>query len=198
MLNEKDTIRCESVFNDDRTHRFLWKRVWDKDKPIACVIMLNPCIADNIINDLTTNLVVNNIARLEKYGGVVIVNLFSMLTSKLNFRWNSDQDLNLPENDEYIKKSANESDVIVLAWGKSADSNQRIAARAEHVVAMLAEHRDKMMIITDGDKRMIHPLTPSCRSYWDLLPFSSMAEEAKITTAEESQEESTDTENAPA
>ena len=51
MLNEKDTIRCESVFNDDRTHRFLWKRVWDKDKPIACVIMLNPCIADNIIND---------------------------------------------------------------------------------------------------------------------------------------------------
>ena len=198
MLNEKDNIKCESVFNDDRTHRFLWKRVWDKDKPIACVIMLNPCIADNIINDLTTNLVVNNIARLEKYGGVIIVNLFSMLTSKLNFRWNSDQDLNLPENDEYIKKSANESDVIVLAWGKSADSNQRIAARAEHVVAMLAEHRDKMMIITDGDKRMIHPLTPSCRGYWDLLPFSSMAEEAKITTAEESQEKSTDTENAPA
>jgi len=198
MLNEKDTIRCESVFNDDRTHRFLWKRVWDKDKPIACVIMLNPCIADNIINDLTTNLVVNNIARLEKYGGVIIVNLFSMLTSKLNFRWNSDQDLNLPENDECIKKSANESDVIVLAWGKSADSNQRIAARAEHVVAMLAEHRDKMMIITDGDKRMIHPLTPSCRSYWDLLPFDSMAEEAECTTAEESHEENTDTESTPA
>ena len=67
MINEKDTIRCESIFNDDRTHRFLWKRVWDsKDKPIACVIMLNPCIADNIITDITTGLVCNNVARLEK------------------------------------------------------------------------------------------------------------------------------------
>lgn len=199
MLNEKDTIRCESVFNDDRTHRFLWKRVWDsKDKPIACVIMLNPCIADNIITDTTTGLVCNNIARLEKYGGVIIVNLFSLLTSKLSFRWNSDEDLNDSENDSYIKKAALESDIIILAWGKSADSNQRIAARAEHVVAMLAEHRDKMMIITDGDKKMIHPLTPSCRSYWDLLPFDSMAEEAECTTAEEPHEENTDTESAPA
>ena len=178
MLNEKDTIRCESVFNDDRTHRFLWKRVWDsKDKPIACVIMLNPCIADNIITDTTTSLVVNNIARLEKYGGVNIVNLFSLLTSKLNFRWNSDEDLNNPENDAYIKKAALESDVIILAWGKSADSNQRIAARAEHVVAMLAEYKDKMMIITDGEKKSIHPLTPSARQYWELIPFDSLAEE---------------------
>ena len=178
MLNEKDTIRCESVFNDDRTHRFLWKRVWDsKDKPIACVIMLNPCIADNIITDTTTSLVVNNIARLEKYGGVNIVNLFSLLTSKLNFRWNSDEDLNDPENDHYIKKAALESDIIILAWGKSADSNQRIAARAERVVAMLAEYKDKMMIITDGEKKSIHPLTPSARQYWELLPFDSLAEE---------------------
>ena len=191
MLNEKDTIRCESVFNDDRTHRFLWKRVWDsKDKPIACVIMLNPCIADNIITDTTTSLVVNNIARLEKYGGVNIVNLFSLLTSKLNFRWNSDQDLNDPENDNYIKKAALESDVIILAWGKSADSNQRIAARAEHVVAMLAEHRDKMMIITDGEKKMIHPLTPSCRQSWKLLPFDSLAEETEPQHATENDDDS--------
>lgn len=198
MLNEKDTIRCESVFNDERTHRFLWKRVWDKDKPIACVIMLNPCIADNIVTDTTTSLVVNNIARLEEYGGVNIVNLFSLLTSKLNFRWNSDEDLNDPENNNYIKKAALESDVIILAWGKSADSNQRIAARAEHVVAMLAEYRDKMMVITDGDKKSIHPLTPSCRNYWELLPFSSMAEESESTTSEEPQEENADTEIAPA
>ena len=31
MITEKDTIKCEAVFNEDRTHRFLWKRVWDKD-----------------------------------------------------------------------------------------------------------------------------------------------------------------------
>ena len=83
MLTEKDTIKCESVFNEDRTHRCMWKRVWDKDKPLMGVIMLNPCHADNIITDTTTALVVNNVARLEEYGGVSIVNLYLMKTEHI-------------------------------------------------------------------------------------------------------------------
>ena len=69
MITEKDTIKCEAIFNDEHTHRFLWRRVWNKDKPMATVVMLNPCHADNVITDTTTALVVNNVARLEKYGG---------------------------------------------------------------------------------------------------------------------------------
>ena len=84
MLDEKDTIKCESIFDNERTHRFWWKRVWDSKKPIACVIMLNACIADNVIMDTSTYLVVNAIANLEDYGGVIIVNLFSKLTSKVS------------------------------------------------------------------------------------------------------------------
>ena len=44
MITEKDTIKCEAVFNDNRTHRYLCKRVWNKDKPCIAVIMLNPCL----------------------------------------------------------------------------------------------------------------------------------------------------------
>lgn len=54
MTVEKDTIRCEAVFNEEHTHRFLWKRVWNKEKPVATVIMLNPNQSDNIITDTTT------------------------------------------------------------------------------------------------------------------------------------------------
>ena len=67
MITEKSTIKCEAIFNDSHTHRYLWKRVWDKDKPIISVIMLNPCQADNIITDTTTSLVVNNVAKLQEY-----------------------------------------------------------------------------------------------------------------------------------
>lgn len=74
MITEKSTIRCESVFNDEHTHRYLWKQVWNKDKPLVGVVMLNPCQSDNLVMDTTTSLVVNNIARLEEYGGVAIVN----------------------------------------------------------------------------------------------------------------------------
>lgn len=186
-MTEKDTIRCESVFNEDRTHRFLWKRVWDKDKPLAAVIMLNPCMADNLTMDTTTFLVVNNVARLEEYGGVEIVNLYSLLTSKLNFRWNSDEDLNDPENDTYIKKAALEAEVVVLAWGRTQDTNQRVADRALAVLKLLEPQKEKLHVISDGERSGIHPLTPSVRSRWLLQPFvqpESIGPAArKVTTA---------------
>ncbi|MBQ4545322.1 MAG: DUF1643 domain-containing protein [Oscillospiraceae bacterium] len=168
MITEKDTIKCEAIFNDDRTHRFLWKRVWDKDKPMMAVIMLNPCLSDNIITDTTTSLVVNNVARLESYGGVQIVNLYSLLTTKLNFRWNSDEDLNASENDTYIKKAVEECEVAVLAWGRASATNQRIADRATEVINMLLKYKDKLTVITDGFRNGLHPLTPSIRSQWFL------------------------------
>ena len=94
MITEKDTIKCEAIVNDEHTHRFLWRRVWNKDKPIACVIMLNPCLSDNIVTDTTTSLVVNNVAMLGEFGGVSIVNLFSLLTPKLQMRFARDIDIN--------------------------------------------------------------------------------------------------------
>lgn len=122
MITEKDTIKCESIFNDDRTHRFLWRRVWDKDKPVITVIMLNPCLSDNIITDTTTSIVVNNVAKLGEYGGVEIVNLYSKLTSKLKLT-ESDEELNEEENDSYILKSVEASSKTIIAWGKSSSSN---------------------------------------------------------------------------
>lgn len=171
MITEKDTIKCESIFNDEHTHRFLWKRVWNKDKPLATVITLNPCLADNVVSDTTSFLIVNNIARTEAYGGVIVVNLFSKLTSKLNFRWNADEDLNEPENDQYIKKAAEESGIVIVAWGKAVESNQRIAARADQVLALLEPHTEKLFSITDGARSGLHPLTPTIRTGWVLVPF---------------------------
>lgn len=181
MITEKDTIKCESIFSEDRTHRFSWKRVWDKDKAIAAVVTLNPSISDNIITDTTTALVVNNIARLESFGGVQIVNLYSLLTNKLNFRWNSDEDLNAPENDTYIKKAAEECSMVILAWGRAATTNQRIADRAEQVLKLLEEHQEKLHVITDGFRSAIHPLTPSIRSEWFLERYTPEKQDEPVS-----------------
>ena len=168
MITEKDTIKCEAVFNDDKTHRFLWKRVWNKDKPLACVIMLNPCLSDNIVTDTTTSLVVNNIAKLGEFGGVSIVNLFSLLTPKLQMRWARDIDINDYGNDTYIKNAADEASVVILAWGRGAELNVRITNRAKQVTELLSEHKEKLKVISDGKRQGIHPLTPSCRTQWIL------------------------------
>lgn len=171
MITEKDTIRCEAVFNEEHTHRYLWKRIWNKDKPVAAVIMLNPSQSDNIITDTTTALVVNNTARLEQFGGVAICNLYSLLTSKLNFRWNSDEDLNQPENDSFIQKAAESSSCIIAAWGRSADTNKRIASRAKAVLGLLESYREKVFVLSDGERDGLHPLTPTLRERWILKPF---------------------------
>jgi len=190
MVTEKSTIKCEAVFNDEHTHRFSWKRVWGKDsKGVAVIIMLNPAQSDDIVMDTTSSLVVNNIARLERFSGVEVVNLYSLLTSKLNFRWNSDEDLNLPENDEYIKKAAEISPCIIVAWGKSADTNKRIACRAKAVLALLKPCKEKVHVISDGERDGLHPLTPSLRMQWILKPFDWAAYEAAEAKAAETAKE---------
>jgi hypothetical protein len=123
------------------------------------------------MNDATTTYVVNNIARLEKYGGVAIINLYSKLTVKLNFRWNDDTELNDSENDTYIVKMAEECETVILAWGRGADTHKRITARAEVVLELLKPYKEKLMLISDGERDGLHPLTPSIRSQWQLKPY---------------------------
>lgn len=190
MITEKSTIKCEAVFNEEHTHRFSWKRVWGKDnKGVAAVIMLNPAQSDDIVMDTTSSPVVNNIARLERFSGVEVLNLYSLLTSKLNFRWNSDEDLNQPENDGYIQKAAESSPCIIVAWGKSADTNKRIASRAKAVLGLLKPHQEKVHVISDGERDGLHPLTPSLRMQWTLKPFDWAACEAAEAKAAETAKE---------
>lgn len=179
MITEKETIKIENIFDDTKTHRFLWKRVWDKDKPIACVIMINPASDTTIKTDLTSQLVLNNIANFDTYGGVVIVNLYSKITTKLNFKCNLPSELNLPENDNYILKSVAESETVIIAWGKGIDTNKQITARAKEVLEILSAHKDKMKVISDGEKKSLHPLTPSVRSRWILEKFDDTADESQ-------------------
>jgi len=177
MITEKTTIKCDAIFNVDKTHRFLWKRVWDKEKPVACVIMLNPASSTGIKTDLTSQLVLNNIAALDIYGGVIIVNLYSKITTKLNFKCNFPDELNLAENDSYIQKSAEEADVVILAWGKGIDTNKQITARVKEVLELLSVYKDKMKVISDGEKKSLHPLVPSCRQGWLLVDFNDNTDE---------------------
>ena len=171
MKIEKETIRCEAVFNEDHTHRYLWKRIWNKDKALATVIMLNPCISDTIVTDTTTFLVVNNLAALERLGGVEIVNLYSKMTNKLSFRWNSDQELNDEENNKYIQQAVSESVEVIVAWGRADKTNRRVEKRVKEVMELLEPYKEKISVISDGERKNLHPLTPAVRSHWILEPI---------------------------
>ena len=171
MKFEKSTIRCEAFFSDDHTHRFLWRRIWNKDKPTICVLMLNPVFSDTCVFDTTTNLVVSNVARLETYGGVEVVNLYSILTNKLNFKHGDVDDFTRPENDECISQSISNCETVVIGFGKGAVVNYSIAQRALNVLQSNSKFKDKMFVLSDGERIGLHPLTPTLRSGWSLEPL---------------------------
>ena len=105
MKTETTTVKSKALFSDDRTHRLLLRKEWDKTKPTAMVILINPNSADTLNYDLTTMLVINNLNQLG-YGAVNIVNLYSIITLKLTLLRNSDEDLLDEENDTVIEQFA--------------------------------------------------------------------------------------------
>ena len=171
MITERDTIKCEAVFSDDKQHRLYWERTWDKEKPKAAIITIHPNHSNNIICDTTTYLSVNNTARLGNYGGIIMVNLYSKLTSKLDFKHSSPEELNHEGNNKYILKAASEASVVILAYGRGIAGNKQMTERAIEVINLLKDHRNKIKLISDGQKEGIHPLQPTARSHWELVDF---------------------------
>lgn len=167
MKTITSTISNEAVFSDDNRHRLLLRKVWDNEKPTAMIIMINPNSADELSSDTTTMLVMNNLQKLG-YGSVDIVNLYTMITGKLHFRFNSDDDLLHPDNDDVIYRSAEKSDTIIIGWGTVGLHNMRICERQKAVLDMLKPFSD---IIRQIGENGCHPLTPTIRNNWDLVPY---------------------------
>lgn len=46
-------MKCESIYSEDKEHRILLRREWDKTKESAMVIMINPSEIQNVQTDLT-------------------------------------------------------------------------------------------------------------------------------------------------
>jgi hypothetical protein len=80
--------------------------------------------------------------------------------------------LNDKENDTYIKKSAEACDTVILAWGTGAACNKRITERISMVMDDLKDYVSKMYVISDGDRRGLHPLTPVVRDKWVLEKYA--------------------------
>ena len=171
-MTEKIKISCEAEYSEDKTHRFTWKRVWDSKKPVLCVITLNPGSSDVFELDLTSMLVTNNAYRLNDFGGVIVVNLFSVITEKLSAEDIRTQYKYDERNMQTILKTVDESEKVVIAWGKSGNTNKYIKEKEEAMLEALIPYVGKLFLIADyNDSVGLHPLTPTIRSGWELVPF---------------------------
>ena len=73
-----------AVFSGDWRHRFALWRIWDRTKPLADFVMLNPSKANEKENDPTIKRV-KAICERNDFGGFVATNLFSLVSTNPDF-----------------------------------------------------------------------------------------------------------------
>ena len=171
MLTKKLTLRTETVFSDDKCNRYLLRKEWDSKKPRATIIMTNQSAADLMTIDYTTLYILNNISKLD-FGSIDIVNLYSIVTTKLTA---NDLDVEVEkENAEFIVKSAEKSDKIIIAWGKIGENNHKVRLAQDSLLKLLQPFKEKLCCIAESEdgESGFHPLAPQIRFQWVLRAFT--------------------------
>jgi hypothetical protein len=172
VQTDKATVKTEAIFSNDRKHRYILRKEWDSKKPKATIIMTNPSTADMLSMDYTTLYIMNNIVSLD-FGAIEIVNLVSKMTTKLNVK--EDMDLNLnAENLDFILKSAEKSDKVIIAWGKLGENNKKVRGVQDSLLDRLKPFKDKLYVIAcESGESGFHPLAPQIRFSWILKKYES-------------------------
>ncbi len=170
MAIEVNTIKCKSIFSDDSQHRYQMTKIWDKNLPQANIITISPSECHNVVSDLTTNIITNNLHILG-FGGYTMTNLISKIgvdvkkIKNTNNLWDN-------ETDKHILSCAEAADKIIVAWGSFAHTRKQFTDREKQVLELLKPYQDKIYQITDGaDRQFLHPLTPCVRNSFILQPY---------------------------
>lgn len=136
-----------ALFTEDGLHRYRLWRIWDKSKPLAMFVGLNPSTANEAKNDPTIYNVIKFCERWG-YGGFYMMNLFSIVSSDPKVL-NTTTDPIL-DNDTHLKHVAGLCKHIIFAWGKFTQAQERRKA----VEGMFPE----AMCIGQKDGHPFHPL----------------------------------------
>ena len=183
MNTIKTTLTTEAYFSDDGLKRYLLRKAWDLEKPTLSIIMLAPSAASGIELDTTTQLCLNNAARLG-YGSVLVANLFATLND-FALKQTEGEDV---ENLSAIVESAKEADLVVYAPGVGKAKNRVFQEREKQVLHALLPYEEKLHCLcnVNGGGRLQHPLSPAVR-VWALSPLKVSELVAESVKAESGQ-----------
>lgn len=171
MLTEKSTLKTEAVFSKNKLYRYLLRKEWNNKKKKAMVIMINPSSADTLTLDYTTLYTLNNLQTLN-FGSVDIVNLFPLITDKLDL--NAVPQNEILFNNNFILNLAENVDSIILAWGKKGENNKKIFNAQQELINLLKKYLEKIFILGDENGNFwFHPLAPQVRFKWNLSNFKN-------------------------
>lgn len=144
-----------TVFSDDRTHRFTLFRYWGDPDDYVCGINMNPSGAAEIEGDATVDAMCRRAKDLWGAGAYWQLNCMSIRGT-----YSKDLDrsevLNLPENDEWIRKIAPKARMVVVGWGNPGHRS----GRGPEVERLLREVCDPSKVFCFGRNKNMSPVHP--------------------------------------
>lgn len=112
-----------ATFSNDKKYRYHLMREWDHKKDKVCFLMLNPSDAGAVESDPTITRCIG-FAKDWGYGGLEVVNLFSLVSSDPAALYDSKNPIG-DHNDRYILETANRCAEVIVAWGNIGEFNDR-------------------------------------------------------------------------
>lgn len=138
-----------AIFSNDRKYRYALWRTWDDELPEVLFIGLNPSNANEKKDDPTMIRVIG-FARDWGYGGVVMMNLFGLVSSKPKVLTQYDDPVG-PDNDLWLNYQVERKCDVIFAWGAFKHAKKRA-----ETVAKMFQHPKCLGFNKDGSPK--HPL----------------------------------------
>lgn len=155
-LSVDPLIAERTVFSADRTHRFALFRYWGNPEDYACGISMNPSGAAEDVSDPTVD---GMVRRAKEHWGVGAY--YQLNVMSIRGTYSSDLAktavVNLPENDEYIRRIAAKARIVVVSWGNEGHKS----GRGPFVETILREECNPAKVFCFGrnaNGSPVHPL----------------------------------------
>lgn len=163
-----DPIVAErTLFNADRSHRFTLFRHWGNIDDFAAGICMNPSGAAEDVGDSTVD---GMCTRARDHWGVGAY--YQLNVMSIRGTWSKDlakvERVNLPENDDWIRRIAPKARFIVVGWGNPGHASGRGPA----IEAILREVCDPQKVFCFGKNKNGSPVHPLYQRHdAPLIPF---------------------------
>jgi hypothetical protein len=159
---KREIVRTAEL-SADGVYRYRLSREWDRALGRVTFVMLNPSVADGLVDDRTIGRCMN-FADSWGLGGIDVMNLFAFRATDPQVMKRSADPVG-PDNYRYLVEAIATAPMIVCAWGGHAD-----ARRVSHFKE-LAAGRELLCLGVNRDGSPKHPLY--VRSTAHLIPWGS-------------------------
>jgi hypothetical protein len=117
-------LESKAIFSPDKVYRYSLTRVWDRNRPRICFVMLNPSAADETQDDPTIRRCIR-FSDSWGHGSIVVVNLFAYRTHDPRILKSASDPVG-EDNDAHVSNAILSADKTIVAWGVHAHANEQV------------------------------------------------------------------------